>query len=307
MSAAPPQWTKEQIEADVEASTAAFRKQRFAEPLEAWLREVDKRSAEFEQLFDAHDIAKPHDLTAADIPAIISSGLLDALRYLPGPPISEDDLKSLAEVKSLSAARLRDDPDAAQRLLDVIRASVDPKRFPWLAENREPTADERRVAIFASALMHAAPRTLMTRRTMAKGGQEQAVRDELARHNLQPLHLRRIKTYAEFPPPGFFSENEVRFGPKKADVLARLWDDRMLPIECKVSNSSVNSFKRLNHETLSKNTAWVDAFGRANVVPAAMLAGVYSPANVVDAQAAGLAIFWSHRIGDLGAFVESTR
>ncbi len=66
-------------------------------------------------------------------------------------------------------------------------------------------------------------------------------------------------------------------------------------------------FKRLNHETLSKNTAWIDAFGRANVVPAAILAGVYSTANVVDAQNAGLAIFWSHRINDLGAFVESTK
>ncbi len=91
MNAVPPQWTQEQIEADVKASTEAFRQQRFAEPLEAWLHEVDKRSAEFQQLFDAHDIARPHDLKAAAIPAIISSGLLDALRYLPGQPISEDD------------------------------------------------------------------------------------------------------------------------------------------------------------------------------------------------------------------------
>lgn len=307
MNVTPPKWTPEQIEADVEASAAAFRKQRFAEPLEAWLREVDMRSAEFQQLFDKHGIAKPEDLTAADVPVIIESGLLDALRYLPGPPISADDLKNLAEVKSLSPARLRKDPTAAQRLLDVIRASVDPRRFPWLAENREPTVEERRVAIFASALMHAAPRTLSARRTVAKGGQEKAVRDELGAHGLKPLHLRKVKTYAEFPPPGIFSENEVQFGPKKADVLARLWDDRMLPIECKVSNSAVNSFKRLNHETLSKYTAWIDAFGRSNVVPTAVLAGVYSPSNVMDAQSAGLAVFWCHRISDLGAFVESTK
>ena len=307
MNVTPPKWTPEQIEADVEASAAAFRKQRFAEPLEAWLREVDMRSAEFQQLFDKHGIAKPEDLTAADVPVIIESGLLDALRYLPGPPISADDLKNLAEVKSLSPARLRKDPTAAQRLLDVIRASVDPRRFPWLAENREPTVEERRVAIFASALMHAAPRTLSARRTVAKGGQEKAVRDELGAHGLKPLHLRKVKTYAEFPPPGIFSENEVQFGPKKADVLARLWDDRMLPIECKVSNSAVNSFKRLNHETLSKYTAWIDAFGRSNGVPTAVLAGVYSPSNVMDAQSAGLAVFWCHRISDLGAFVESTK
>ena len=307
MTAVPKQWTAAQIKEDVEASADAFRKQRFSEPLEAWLREVDRRSAEFQLLFDAHDVAKPHNLTAADIPAIIEQGLLDALRYLPGPPISADDLKNLAEIKSLSAKSLRQDPDAAQRLLDVIRATVDPRRFPWLTEDREPTPDERRIAIFASALMHAAPRTLMARRTLSKTDQEQAVREELSVHSLHASHLRRVKTYAEFPPSGVYSENEVIFGPKKADVLARLWDDRMLPIECKVSNSAVNSFKRLNHETLSKNTAWIEAFGRFNVVPAAMLAGVYSPANVEAAQAAGLAIFWSHRITDLGSFVESTK
>ena len=81
--------------------------------------------------------------------------------------------------------------------------------------------------------------------------------------------------------------------------MARLWDDRMLPIECKVSNSAVNSFKRLNDTTVSKYTAWIDAFGQSNVVPATVLAGIYSPANVIAAQDVGLAIFWSHRITTL--------
>ncbi|MGH7660294.1 MAG: XamI family restriction endonuclease, partial [Vulcanimicrobiaceae bacterium] len=107
--------------------------------------------------------------------------------------------------------------------------------------------------------------------------------------------------------PGVVSENEVQFGPERGDVLARLLDDRMMPIECKVSNSAVNSYKRLNHDTLAKHVAWIRAFGESNVVPVALLAGVYSPTNVITAQAAGLTIFWSHRISDLGAFVEGTR
>ena len=306
MSVAPPRWTSQQIADDAAAAAAVFRKQRFAEPLEAWLREVDKRSEEFTRLFDAHDIAEPHNLTADDIPAIIEDGLLDALRYLPGPPISQDDLKTLADVESLNSHRLREDPQAAQSVLNVIRATVDPRRFPWLAENREPTADERRIAIFASALLHAAQRIQTSRRNDAKTLQEQAVRDELAAHGLTGRHLRAITGYHEFPERGVYSTNEVMFGPAKADVLACMWDARILPVECKVSNSGVNSYKRLNHDTLAKRESWTNAFGIA-VIPSAILSGVFSPANIESAQAAGLTIFWAHRITDLGAFVEASR
>lgn len=308
MSVAPPRWTGAQIEADTIAAADEFRKQRFAEPLEAWLREVDKRSAEFTALFDEHDIASPHNLTSDDIPRIIEAGLLDALRYIPGPPISADDLRTLAEVESLKAKRLRADPLAAQAVLDVIRASVDSRRFPWLAADRNPTADERRIAIFSSALLHAAQRIQSARRNDAKTLQENAVREHFRLHNLAGMKLKKISPggYAQFPARGVYSLNEVMFGPAKADVLARLWDDRMLPVECKVSNSEVNSYKRLNHDTLAKRESWTRSFGDS-VIPSAILAGVFSPANVETAQAAGLTIFWAHRIDDLGAFVESTR
>lgn len=308
MSAAPPKWTAKQIQDDVDAAKAAFQKERFAEPLEAWLREVDKRSKEFEQLFDLHDIAHPTNLTGSDIPGIVESDLLPALRYLPGPPISTDDLMNLAGVTSLRADRLRSDPEAAEAVLNVIRKTVDPRRFPWLAENREPTADERRVAIFASALLHAAQRVQTDRRNDAKEQQERAVREHLRSKGLTGQKLRGIPpgAYAQFPARAVYSENEVMFGPARADVIARLWDDRMLAIECKVSNSSVNSNKRLNKDTLAKLTVWKNSFADI-VVPAAMLAGVFLPSNVASAQAAGLTIFWSHRMDDLGDFVEASR
>lgn len=307
MSAPPGKWTPEEIAGDVEAAIVAFRERRFAEPLAIWLAEVDDRKIQFTELFDKHAVAHPHALTAADIPKIIEAGLLDALRYLPGPPISEDDLKELADVSTLSPRKLRANIDEAQRLLDTIRQTVDPRRFPWLAENRDPTEDEKSAAVFGSALMLAAQRTLTLRRSLAKKEQEQQARDQLIAHGFAAKKLKKITNYAQFPAQGVVSENEVQFGPERADVVARLWDDRMMPIECKVSNSAVNSYKRLNHDTLAKHVAWIDKFGRSNVVPAALLAGVYSPANIEAAQEAGLTIFWSHRISDLGAFVEGTR
>lgn len=42
--------------------------------------------------------------------------------------------------------------------------------------------------------------------------------------------------------------------------------------ECKVSNSKVNSHKRLNHEAVDKVAKWEDAFGR-QCVPGAVLQG----------------------------------
>lgn len=307
MNGTPGHWTPEQIRRDVQEATALFRTKRFAEPLAIWLQEVDERSAQFVRLFDEHDVARPHDLSADDVANIIEAGLLDALRYLPGPPISADDLRKLADVDSLVPAKLRADREGSQRVLDTIRATVDPRRFPWLAENRNPTGAEKSAAIFASALMLANSRVLMLRRTTAKTEQEHEAREQLKAHGLRGERLRTIRTHAQFPAAGIVSENEVRFGRKKADLLARLWDDRLMPIECKVSNSAVNSYKRLNHETLEKLQAWIEDFGRANVVPSAVLAGVYSPQNILDAQATGLTIFWSHRISDLGAFVEGSR
>lgn len=291
----------------MEGAVALFRTRRFAEPLAVWLQEVDDRSGQFKKLFDEHDVARPHDLTSADVANIIEAGLLDALRYLPGPPISEHDLKKLSDVKTLSPRKLREDPAAAQRLLDTLRASVDPRRFPWLAENRNPTESEKSAAIFASSLMLANSGALKIRRKNAKVQQEHETRAELKAHGFTGERLQKIESYAQFPAPGVVSENEVPFGEKKADLLVRLWDDRIMPIECKVSNSAVNSYKRLNHETIEKHLAWRKSFGESNVVPAAVLAGVYSPQNVLDAQATGLLIFWSHRISDLGAFVEGTK
>jgi hypothetical protein len=303
----PIRWTKQQVDDDAATATAVFREQRFAEPLEAWQTEVDLRIKDFQRLFDEYHVAKPDELKTHDITRIIDAGLLDALRYLPGPPISMDDLENLSDVRNIGPVRLRDDLDAAQRILETIQKTIDPRRFPWIVENRDPTSGERSVTIFASALLQAAQRLQTARRNDAKKEQEQAVRCHLVKHGFAPIRLARIATYADFPSRGVCSANEVIFGAKKADVLVRLWDDRMLPIECKVSNSEVNSFKRLNHETLSKHTSWTGSFGSANVVPCAILAGVFSSANVLAAQEHGLAIFWSHRIEDLGTFVESTR
>jgi len=42
------------------------------------------------------------------------------------------------------------------------------------------------------------------------------------------------------------------------------------------------------------------------VVPSAVVGGVFNADNLSDAQARDLYLFWSHRLGDLSGFIEST-
>ena len=96
-------------------------------------------------------------------------------------------------------------------------------------------------------------------------------------------------------------------GERKADFILRLWDDRVLPIECKVSNSSTNSIKRLNNDAAVKAEVWKRDFGQTQVVPSTVLSGVYKLPNLESAQRRGLAIFWAHDLTSLPDWIERTR
>ena len=80
-----------------------------------------------------------------------------------------------------------------------------------------------------------------------------------------------------------------------------------MAVECKVSNSSLNSVKRLNNDAAAKAEVWTRDFGMLNIVPAAVLSGVYKLHNLDDAQRRGLALYWDHRLSDLTEWIERTR
>jgi XamI-like restriction endonuclease len=80
-----------------------------------------------------------------------------------------------------------------------------------------------------------------------------------------------------------------------------------MPIECKVSNSAVNSVKRLNNDAAAKAEYWTADFGKRQVVPVAVLSGVYKLHNLLTAQERGLTLFWAHKLDALTEWVESTR
>ena len=300
----PPKWTDGQFTADLAAAEEIFRRERLEEPLEAYLDHFETVQRILEDLIES-----TVDLTQLDerAHAVFSDpNLLDGVRFLTGPPISMDDLRTLAEARSLTAQTLAAHPDLVQRLLQVIRVGLDRRRFPWVAENREPTHAERDAAILASAALMATRRTETSRRTFGKQFQEARVRQALLDEGFDEVPPRTIGTIAEAPQPGQFCR-EAALGQRKADLIVGLWDRRIMPIECKVSNSSTNSVKRLNNDAAIKAELWIKDFGSLQVTPAALLSGVYNRRNLVQAQERGLTIYWAHKLNELTDWIRQTK
>jgi hypothetical protein len=304
---APPRWTEGEFAAERAISREAFRVERLSAPLEEWVRVVEQKVREFGALFESHGFANFGSAKPAELAAIYADHLGDAIRYVAGPPISSDDLKLLAEVESLAPTRLQAQGGAeAAKVLEVLQLGLDPTRFPWIPEHRQPTPEEEQRAIFASASLRAYQEALSSRRNDAKKAQEDAVKEHLRSIGLKEAKRRRILTLDDAPPRGhFYSETHV--GTKKADIPVRLYDGRLMPIECKVSNSEVNSFKRINEGAQSKAETWHREFGTSQVVPTAVIQGAFKVSNLLTAQAAGLTIIWFHRLADLTNFIERTK
>lgn len=297
-----PHWTDEQLEADRVAAIEVFRKRRMEEPLEEYLQGFDEYQTAVEVLLESTVDLKELDQHLVEV--LCDSKLLHALRYLPGPPISEDDLKTLADAV-LTPSRLRDDPAMIQSIAQIIRDGLDRRRFPWVTEGREPTEMERNSAVIASASLLATSRVSTMRRTGDKNQQESMVVEALTASGLTQVPAREMAVLSQAPARGEFC-SESRLGTRKADIVVGLWDGRVMPLECKVSNSSTNSVKRLNNDAAVKATSWKSDFGTVQVVPAAVLSGVYKLHNLQDAQQRGLTLFWAHDIERLVEWIRLT-
>ncbi len=299
----PPKWTPDELNADRLAAEENFRVERMQEPLEEYLNNFETAQAVLENLIETTVDLEQLDEHAV---ALFSNlKMLDGMRYLTGPPISLDDLKTVVETRSLTPKTLRDNPELVYRLLQVFRAGLDRRRFPWVNEDREPTDVERDAAILASAALMATRRTEADRRNLSKRNQENRVHEALVRLGFTPIPTNAIGTLGEAPRSGEFCR-ESMFGERKADFIVGLWDTRTMAIECKVSNSSTNSVKRLNNDAAVKAELWIKDFGALQVVPVALLSGVYKLHNLENAQARGLTLFWAHKLNHLTEWIAHT-
>jgi hypothetical protein len=274
-----------------------------AEPLEDYLAHFqDVRKSVEDLLAETADLSR---LSAEPGYVLSDYNRQEVVRYLSGPPISADDLGVVADANLSSAALLIDD-EMAHRVIEAVLLGLDRERFPWVGEERAPTETERMVAIVSTAALVATRRVMTARANEAKATQEQKVKDALTAAGFNQVATRKIPTLHDAPSTGEFC-GESLLATRKADIVVRLWDHRVMPIECKVSNSSTNSVKRLNNDAAQKAAVWIDQFGTAQTVPAAMLAGVFKRRNLEQAQDLGLTVWWSHDLDQMVNWIEQTR
>jgi hypothetical protein len=305
MTRSPTRWATEELAEEAAAAAQRFRAERMAVS-NSWETHYNQAQNKFNSLFEKLSRLEPGAITHDKLVDVHVSGLGEALRYLAGPPISEADLQVIAGVDSMALGVLKRSPDALRRVFGVIENVIDPHRFPWVKAGLAPTPHQREAALLASSVLLAAQRIATQRRNEGKESQETRVKDYLRAQGFADTPAMKINTIVKGPQAMQFCA-ECLLGERKADVVVRLHDTRLLAIECKVSNSSTNSVKRLNNDAAVKAEYWIKQFGTAQVVPAAALAGVFKVLNLEQAQARGLSLFWSHRLDKLGAFIESTR
>lgn len=304
MTAQPPVWSRAQLEANRQAAITVFREERMTEPLEDYLTFFQTSREAIENALELTNDLRDAQTYAPEL--MVDAEMAEAARFLASPPISKDDLETITEV-TMARGLIAAEPDRARKLLETILLGLDRERFPWVTENREPTEAERQAAIVASAALRATRLSETKRRNEGKREQENEVKrflsaecqfTEVAAHEIPHLSLA--------PQPGHFS-GEVMVGSRRSDVPIRLWDGRLMPTECKVSNSSTNSYKRINNDAAVKAVVWRQEFGAVNCVPAAILSGVFTLPNLEYAQERGLTLFWAHDLSPLRDFLAAAR
>jgi hypothetical protein len=305
MTSAPLRSASAALAEDAATSAAQFRAERLG-VTDSWATHYGQARSKFELLFEKLNDLNHGAISDANLAGAYGLGLGEALRYLAGPPISDDDLQVIADVDSIAPSILKSDPEALRKVFAVIERVIDPYRFPWMQAGAAPTAQQREAALLASSVLLAAQRIATERRNKGKESQETKVKDYLRGLGFTEAAAMAIHTIVKGPQAMQFCA-ECQLGERKADVVVRLHDTRLMAIECKVSNSATNSVKRLNNDAAVKAEYWIKQFGTAQVVPAAVLAGVFKVLNLEQAQARGLSLFWSHDLHKLGAFIDSTK
>jgi len=308
----PPRWTTEEFKEQCEQARQIFRTRRlnesrglYSETFVKCLHLVKELLEKTDGLSQVAAISADEEAPGPDLfETLTDTDLLETLRYVIGPPISADDLAELADT-SLAPRVLFEDTEASIRVAETVIQGLDPIRFPWVGQSRQPGHSELDAAALATAALMATRRVETARRMQSKE-QEEAVKSCLREAGVNEVEPRTVSPgLLNAPEPGEFCR-KAKFGTRKADLIVRLHDGRCMPIECKVSNSSTNSVKRLNNDAAAKASTWIEEFGSGATVPSAVLAGIFKTLNLEQAQAQHLTTFWAHNLDPLTSFIRCT-
>lgn len=292
-------WTEAELEEHRQIAEDNFVEQRMDKGVEDYLDVYHQKESAVRKLFNRTDDLR--NLSGALF--VRNPDFITAARHVTAPPISQDDLNTI--VGENITKRKNVPRDAADEGVWVIEQLIDPERFPWIDEERSPTDEEREIAVKSTAGIWAVKRTQTNRRNEPAQEQEEHILDTLKDADLREKTVNRIQSREQIDklPTGCVA-HQPYVRNSEADIAVRLQDGRLLAIEGKVSNSGLNSIKRLIHEVGDKASNWREEFGD-DVIPAAVLSGVYDMKHLKEAQNdRDILIFWEHNLDSLVEFVE---
>lgn len=309
----PPQaWTENELHRDADAARRLFISDRLAA--------LRRERAAYEVGIATHAravlelLSRTSDLRRLDGNSLEQRAVLDIARYVVVPPISLDDLDTLTDssfgrwVGQTTDRGVRPSDHAFRAAAKIISERLDRARAPWLKAKRSATAVERDAFARATASIRAMGAIQTARRMESSAQQEKSARDAARKAGYKAVVPPATLTDPiEEMPPGSYATASRRLAETNMDIPIRLPDGHgtglvFLALEAKVSNSALNSRKRLL-EVLRKRERW-DASGKLyRFRTGAVLAGVYDVRRLIEAQDAGVFLFWEHRLGDLTAFL----
>jgi hypothetical protein len=321
----PRTWTETELKEQAQVAIDEFVDRRLAEPVGAYAKHVLDRRVSIVRLFRALSKVDPDSPSPDAIRSILADeDLFAALRYVAGPPLSEDDLGVLVtrNIDGLTKAAIAANDETPKGVLALICRLSDPFRFPWLATRRGATVREIRRAIAMTTVLHASQAMLTERRgygklveqrletrliemgfTKVTGGKRKKPKpgDPPA---LPPFPKRgKISNPTDHPTfPHFYGECTVYS--RKVDQFIALRNGRMVALEAKDSSSGLNSKKRLLNDTGGKAKAYADATGKL-IINVALLSGVFKLSDLLAAQDAGLYLVWAHHVDEFIDWIKS--
>ena len=230
---------------------------------------------------------------------------MTVFRHVLAPPLSQDQFKLACSSwpKSSEKSGRGLDPSVSAECEEAIIAYHDRALIPWLDRKRPPSFGEVRRLVHRVVPLIARQRFETVRRNRLANAQENAMIHLLNDLGWQKMPSKQIDTRAALPSKSYM--HKTRFAtstrPQEVDVACGLGGSVVLATECKVTNDSTNSVKRVN-DVLKKATAWKEHWGNF-VKTAALLQGVIKPSDVERLLDADVEVFWSHDLDDLRAWL----
>jgi XamI restriction endonuclease len=307
-SAGPTVWTETELAEQAQISLNAFVDRRLAEPSGKYAAHLEAHNTTIGLLFKTMAKIDPANPDPHAVRAVLlDDKLFDALRYVTGPPVSQDDLGVLVtrSIARLGKTAIRQSEKTSAEVLALICKLADPFRFPWIVQRRQATRRELRESIGATAILQATQSLQTERRSYGKVVEKRLeIRlTELGFKRAQTPSKARITAPMHYPKyPDFYGECTVHG--RKVDLLIALPTGRMIALEAKDSSSALNSVKRLNNDTAAKAKHFA-AEGGKNIVNVALLSGVFKVESLISAQQAGLYLVWSHDLDRFIAWIKS--